>query len=73
MKRLWSDGQTREDNDPLAVRERAQVNALGIRISNLRMENEWLEAQIEHPWRIENYREACKTPRGIPRVLRAFA
>lgn len=68
-----SDGTDRDFTPAEAERTLAFANAVGIARGDLQMQNDWLRAQLEKPWRIENYREACKTQPGTRRAVGAAA
>lgn len=69
-----SDGTTRERTPAEAEREFAHANRLGIEISDLKMQNDWLRAQLERGlWAIDDYREGCKKHAGTRRAVGAAA
>lgn len=68
-----SDGTNREFTPAEAERASAFANVVGIARRDLEMQNDWLRQQLIHPWRIENYREGCKTQPGTRRAVGAAA
>lgn len=68
-----SDGTNREFTPNEAALASSCANVVGIARGDLRMQNDWLREQLRCPWRIENYREACKTPSGTRRAIGATA